>query len=369
MSTPITTVTEPQPKRRWLRMIFFIVLLSCAAVWGYGVIRHILTHEETEDAYITGTIHTISSRLPGVVEQILAAENTDVAAGQVLVKLDTRDLDLRIEQAQVAMLQAEAQVVEAEAKLAEVIAQNDLANSGVDLAKANLTRDQAELAKAGRDLARAQKLKATGDGAISEAAFDDAQSANEKAQATLQATKASLEAAKSYIGTAHAKEAFAHAEIDVAKTQVKAAEANLRDTELQRSYATIAAPVAGRVSRKAMEVGNHIQAGQALFALVEPEVWVQANFKETQLASLKVGSPVDIAVDALPGRQFKGHIESFSAASGAQFALLPPDNATGNFTKIVQRVPVKIVFDRDAIADVREQLRPGISAVVSIAIH
>ncbi len=367
MSTPETS--PPKPQRSWLRKLILLLVASAAAGWGFYFVRHLLTHQETEDAYVTGTIHTISSRLPGVVTEILVAENTDVKANQPLVKLDTRDLDLRIEQSQVAIQQAKATVAQMEAKLAEVIAQNELAKSGVELAKANVVRDEAHVAKAHRDLTRAEELKSVGQGgAISEASYDEAKSTVETSEATLTATKASLEAANAYIGTAKARETFAHAEIDAAKAQLKATESSLKDAELQRSYATIIAPVGGRISRKAAEVGNRIQAGQALFALVEPEVWVQANFKETQLSGLKVGSEVDIEVDAVPGRHFKGRIDSFSAASGAQFALLPPDNATGNFTKVVQRVPVKILFDPTSIANVREQIRPGISVVVSIAI-
>ncbi|MDB6137853.1 MAG: HlyD family secretion protein [Verrucomicrobiaceae bacterium] len=366
MSTP---ETPSRPPRKWWKNLILLLLASAAAGWAFHFVRHLLTHEETEDAYVTGTIHTISSRLPGVVTEILVAENTDVAANQPLVKLDTRDLDLRIEQTQVAIQQARATVSEMDAKLAEVIAQNELAKSGVALAKANVVRDQARLDKAHRDLKRAEGLKAVGQGgAISEASYDEAKSNVDTAEATLTATNASLEAANAYIGTAEAKEKFAHAEIEASKAQLKAAESNLKDAELQRSYATITAPVSGRISRKAAEIGNRIQPGQALFALVEQEVWVQANFKETQLAGLHVGSEVEIQVDALPGRQFKGHIDSFSAASGAQFALLPPDNATGNFTKVVQRVPVKILFDADSIKEVHEQIRPGISVVVSIAI-
>ena len=331
--------------------------------------RHILTHQDTEDAYVTGTIHSISSRLPGVVEQILVAENTEVKAGQVLVKLDTRDLALRLEQAQAALQHNNAQLAQADAKLAEVISQNELAKSGVSLAKANVTRDEARVEKAHRDLKRVEDLRKNGQGAMSEADYDDAKINVRTSEATLASTKASLDAAMAYIDTAKARDAFAHAEIDAAKAQLKTAESNVKDAELQISYATVTAPVAGRVSRKAVEVGNHIQAGQSLFALVEPDVWVQANFKETQMTGLKVGTEVDLEVDAVPGRHFKGRVDSFSAASGAQFALLPPDNATGNFTKVVQRVPVKILFDPASIADVREQIRPGLSVVASIAIE
>ena len=365
MSSPEPTA---KPRRNPLRSLILLIILAAGVAWGFQMVRHILTHQETEDAYVTGTIHTISSRLPGVVTEILVAENTDVKAGQPLVKLDTRDLDMVTERTQVAVQQAKAQVLQAEAKLGEVEAQNELAKSGVTLAKANLARDQAHMDKANRDLDRAESLKKAGQGAISVAAWDDAKSAVEASEATLKATEASLEAAKTYIQTAQAREKIAKTEIEVAKSQLKAAESGLKDAELQRSYAVITAPVAGRVSRKAVEAGNRVQPGQALFALVEPEVWVQANFKETQLSGLKVGSVVDIDVDAVPGRHFKGHIDSFSAASGAQFALLPPDNATGNFTKVVQRVPVKIVFEPGSIADVKSLNRPGISVVVSVPI-
>ena len=363
-----TEIPSPKPRRSWFRNVILLILLSAGVAWGIQFVRHILTHQETEDAYVTGTIHSISSRLPGVITEILVVENTEVSAGQPLIKLDTRDFDMVCERSQVAVQHAKTQVAQAEAKLGEVEAQNELAKSGVTLAKANFSRDQAHVSKARRDLARAEALKATGQGAISEAAWDDAKSALETAEATLSATEASLEAAKTYIQTAEAREKIAEAEIEVAKSMLKAAESGLKDAELQRSYATITAPTAGRISRKAAEIGNRIQPGQALFALVEPEVWIQANFKETQLSGLDVGSEVDIEVDALPGRHFKGRIDSFSAASGAQFALLPPDNATGNFTKVVQRVPVKIVFDPGSIAAVKQQIRPGISVVVSIAI-
>ena len=364
--TMSSTASPSAPRRRPIRTLFLFVLLIGGSIWGFRFVRHILTHHETEDAYVTGIIHTISSRIPGVAGEILVAENTDVVAGQPLVKLDTRDLDIVCDKALVAVQQAKAQVAQAEAKQGEVQAQNELAKTGVTLAKANLTRDQAHAAKAHRDLDRAESLKAATQGAISEASWDDAKSAVDTAEATLRATEASVEAAKTYILTAEAREKIARTEIDVAKSLLKAAEVGLKDAELQRSYATISAPIAGRISRKAVEVGNRIQAGQALFALVEPEVWVQANFKETQLTGLKVGAEVEILVDAVPGRKFAGRIDSFSAASGAQFALLPPDNATGNFTKVVQRVPVKIVFDAGAIADVRQQIRPGMSVVVSI---
>jgi membrane fusion protein (multidrug efflux system) len=368
LSEPI--VYNPRAKRKWLKTLMLAVLLPLAAVWGGSVVYHLLTHEETDDAYVTAPIHTISSRLAGVVDKILVEENTEIRAGQPILKLDTRDLDLRLEQTRVTLQQAQAQYAQSEAKVADAMAQDDLVRAGIELAKANVVRDQAHVAKAKLDFERAESLMTNKDrvSAISQADFDTAKTALTVANATLSATEATVDAAKAYVSSSAAKKKSAEAERDAAKAQVRSAEFAVRDAELQLTYATVVAPADGLISRKSVEVGNRIQPGQALFALVDPKVWIQANFKETQMAKLRVGQAVEIKVDALQGHALAGHIESFAPASGAQFSLLPPDNATGNFTKIVQRVPVKIVFDEEALAPVREQVRPGLSALVSIAV-
>lgn len=364
------TPPSPAPPSRWLRKLILLALLGTGLFFGGRVVHHLLTHEETDDAYITGSIHTVSSRLAGVVNEILVAENTAVKAGQPLIKLDTRDLDLKLGAAKVGLKRAQIQVAQAEARLLDTKAQGDIVHAGVELAAANVKRDEAHVAKAKIDLDRAEALKSKGElNAISQADYDAASNAYTVTNATLSATKATAGAAKSYIASAQAKLSAAESELEAAKAEETNAEFAIRDAELQLSYCTITSPSDGMISRKAVEVGNRIQPGQALFALVEPKVWIQANFKETQIAHLHVGQPVEISVDALPDHPITGHIDSFSAASGAQFSLLPPDNATGNFTKIVQRVPVKIVFDDASIASVREQIKPGLSALVSIAIR
>jgi membrane fusion protein (multidrug efflux system) len=305
------------------------------------------------------------------VDKILVEENTEVRAGQPILKLDTRDLDLRLEQTRVALQQAQAQYAQSEAKVADAMAQDDLVRAGIELAKANVVRDQAHVAKAKVDFERAESLMTNNKdrvSAISQADYDTAKTALTVANATLSATEATVDAAKAYVASSAAKKKSAEAERDAAKAQVRSAEFAVRDAELQLTYATVLAPTDGLISRKSVEIGNRIQPGQALFAVVDPKVWIQANFKETQMGKLRVGQAVEISVDALQGHALAGHIEGIAPASGAQFSLLPPDNATGNFTKIVQRVPVKIVFDEDALASVREQVRPGLSAVVSIAV-
>jgi membrane fusion protein (multidrug efflux system) len=368
LSEPI--VYAPRAKRKWLRTLLLAIAVPAALIWSGRVVYALLTHEETDDAYVTAPIHTISSRLPGVVDKILVEENTPIRAGQPILQLDTRDLNLRLDQAHVALQQAQAQLAQSEAKVADAMAQDDLVRAGIELAKANVARDDAHVAKAKLDFERAESLMTNKDraSAISQADYDTAKTTLTVANATLTATHATLDAAKAYIASTAAKKKSAEAERDAAKAQARSAEFAVRDAELQLTYATVTAPADGLISRKSVEVGNRIQPGQALFALVDPKVWIQANFKETQVAKLHVGQAVEIKVDALPGHSLAGHIESFAPASGAQFSLLPPDNATGNFTKIVQRVAVKIVFENEALASVREQVRPGLSAVVSIAV-
>ena len=181
-------------------------------------------------------------------------------------------------------------------------------------------------------------------------------------QAAADAAQASLKVAGSALQSAEAATAAARAQQQVAQADVK-------DTELQLSYTEIRAPAAGRIGRKNLETGNRVQPGQALLALVQPDVWVEANFKETQLARLKPGQPVRLRVDALPGRLLAGHVESLAPASGSQFALLPPDNATGNFIKIVQRVPVKIAVDRQDASDCEGRIVPGMSTLVEVKVR
>lgn len=359
----------PRTRPRIMRALMLGIVLPVALLASGRVVYHMLTHEETDDAYVTGSIHTLSSRLAGVVDQILVEENTHVKAGQPIIKLDTRDLTLECDKARVALQQAQAQLAQSEARVSDATSQDDLVRAGIKLAKANVSRDEATVAKARLDFERAETLKTKDQlSAISQADYDTAKTTLATATAGLEATYASLEAAQAYIASIAAKKKATEAERDAAKAQVHAAEYALSYAELQLSYTTINAPSDGIISRKNVEVGNRVQPGQALFAVVDQEVWIQANFKETQLSHLHPGQAVEVTVDALPGHVLAGHIDSVAPASGAQFALLPPDNASGNFTKVVQRVPVKITFDPATLSGISQQVRPGLSAIVSIAV-
>jgi membrane fusion protein (multidrug efflux system) len=316
--------------------------------WNYAD-----SHSSTDNAFIAGHVHLISSRVAGTVSEVSVDDNQTVAGGAALVKLDPRDFELRVEQARYQIVEADAQVAQAEAQWRQAKAQTAQA-------EAKSVRSAAELQKARLDFERAEHLTEGGHFVtISKQEFDAAKAAFEVAEASASVAKADLETNQALAQAAQA----AHS---VALAHRQTAQVNLSDAQLQLSYATIPAPVAGTLGRKAVEVGQRVQAGQALLALVADQKWVVANFKETQLARMKPGQAVSIRIDALPGKKFRGTVESFAPASGAQFALLPPDNATGNFTKIVQRVPVKIVFDPKDIRGLESSIVPGLSAVVDV---
>lgn len=305
-------------------------VLALLVVAGYGGFRwwsYTRTWVTTDNAYIAGHIHTVSTRIAGNVTEVLVAENQDVAAGTVLARLDENDLKVEQDKALAALAQAEAQVAQA---------------------RAQVSRDEALAHKAQLDFDRAERLFREANSAISKQEFDTAKAELDSARASLNATKAAVVAAEA---------------------QAKAATAQIADVKLQLTYTEILAPAAGRIGRKNVEVGNRVQPGQALLAVVQPTVWVTANFKETQLDRLRAGQPVTLTVDSFAGHEFSGRVESIAPASGAQFALLPPDNATGNFTKIVQRVPVKIVFDEASVQGFSGRISPGMSAVVRVKVR
>jgi len=303
--------------------------------------QHARAWVRTDNAYLAAHIHQVSSRVAGNVQEVLVQENDFVNAGAVLARLDARDFEVRRQQAQAQAAQARAQLGQAQAQ--------------VSLARAHIAREQATLTKTQQDLERARTLSQGSAGAISKQEFDAAQAAAQAAQAGRQAAEAALESARSLAAAAKAGEL--------------AADANLKEAELQLGYTEIVAPAAGRIGCKNLERGNRVQPGQPLLALVQPAVWVVANFKETQLTRLRPGQPARLRLDSFPGRVFPGRIESLAPASGAQFALLPPDNATGNFTRIVQRVPVKIVFDSPALDDCQGRVMPGMSAIVEVKVR
>jgi membrane fusion protein (multidrug efflux system) len=326
---------------RFTVQLVLLQLALLAAYLGYRWISSARGWVRTDNAYVAAHIHTVSARVAGTVEEVLVQENQWVSAGSLVARLDARDFEVKRQQALAQAGQAAAQVQQAGALISQ--------------ARAQVAREQARATKAKLDRERAETLYHGSAGAISRQEFEQASADADAAQAALQSAEAGLESAGAQAGAARA--------------QAQVAQANLQDAELQLSYTEIRAPVAGRIGRKNLEVGNRVQPGQSLLALVQPDVWVTANFKETQLARVKPGQPVQVRLDAFPGRTFQGVVESLSPASGAQFALLPPDNATGNFTRIVQRIPVKVVLSAKAAHDCLDRIVAGMSAIVEVKVR
>ena len=305
--------------------------------------------ESTDDAYLKADYTTVAPKVSGYVAEVLAGDNEAVKAGQVLARIDDRDF-------QTALAQAKADVASAEADIRNLQAQIELQNSVVAQAEASLSGAQAAAQFARTDYARFHQLRQVGYASAEK--DDQAETTAREKNAAVQHDQAALTAA--------------HQQIDVLQTQRAKAETVLArnraveaQAELNLGYTTITAPIDGTVGARSLRPGQYVQAGTALMAVVPlKSVYVVANFKETQLTHVSAGEPVDLEIDTFPGRTVHGHVDSLSPASGLEFALLPPDNATGNFTKIVQRIPVKIVLAADD--PLLGRLRPGMSVVATI---
>src|SRR5258708_4755608 len=286
-----------------------LILLGVGGYVGWQKLNFALAHEETDDAQVEGHLDPVLPRVAGYVTEVLIRDNQHVTAGQSLVRIDSRDYDLKVAQAEAALRNAEATLANARA--------------AVEVAKANVGTAVVAERKAQSDLTRDDAL-AKGL-VITDKEYDASKATADTAVAQHQALLRHVDAAESQLG--------------LAQTQIAQRQADLDYAKLQTSYTTIAAPTSGYVSRKTVEPGQYIQAGQSLLTITgDEEVWVVANFKETQLAHMHEGQPTEFSVDSYPGIKFRGKIDSLAGATGAKFALLPPDNASGNFVKVTQRV-------------------------------
>jgi membrane fusion protein (multidrug efflux system) len=338
------------PNKRVLGVVALIALVALGAGGQMWYRSH--HYVETENAYLTGRVHPLSSRVAGVVTRVLVDDNQLVKAGDVIAELDPADHHVRVEQIEAQIASVEQQIAQAGAQVAQVRAQAAAAGAQVKQAEAQLLRARQDAERFGQLYNETMK-------AVSKAEVDASSAARSAAAADVAARRDNAAAALAQVAAADAGR-------EVLKAQVKVLQAQLKDARQQLAYNRIVAPVAGRIGKRSIEVGARVQPGQQLLAVVEDEVWVTANFKETQLAGLEPGQKVALEVDALPGKHLVGRVHSFSPASGNQFALLPADNATGNFTKIVQRVPVKIVLDPADVRKYAGRLVPGMSVVAEV---
>jgi membrane fusion protein (multidrug efflux system) len=376
-----------RPGARW----FLLAALLALVVGGYFAWRYFSSYESTDDAQIDGYLYPVSARISGYVSKVYVTDNQVVKAGQVLVEIDPRDYQVAVDQAQAVLADAEAtaraagitvpvtsvstrsQIATAEAEITNAQAGITAEEQQYAAARANLAAGEANNVRAQSDLVRYKKLIAQKE--ISEQLYDQAVANAAATAAAVQAAKASVSAAAQAVDQARARLRQAQADLQAAQTgpqQVRTTQARaqaalatvaekraaLEQAELNLQYTKIVAPVDGEVIRNVV-VGMNVQPGQQLLTVAPIEgLWVTANFKETQLKYMRPGQPAEIGVDA-NGHTYKGHVDSISGSTGARLSLLPPENATGNYVKVVQRIPVKILIDPGQNKD--HDLRIGMS--------
>jgi membrane fusion protein (multidrug efflux system) len=397
-------------RAKWLLIpIALVLIVSAYAAWHYFA-----KWESTDDAQVDGHIHPVNARVGGIVISVTVKENQHIDAGTVVAQIDSRDYEIAVARAEADLAQAQAGVLAARAGVpvassaagteitsSEAIAER--AKSGVEVAtremeaaqarlnaaQARVREAQANATKTSRDLDRMKQLIDKDE--ISRQQYDAAVGAADADHAAVESAEAGVLQVQHEVAVSRAKKAQSQAELQqaqaeaqgaktapqqvvISKAQAQSAEARaqlakaaLDQARLNLEYTSIKAPVGGIVSKKTVEAGQVLQSGQPLMAIVsQEEIWVTANFKETQLEDVRPGQPATISVDAFGGRILNAHVDSISSATGARFSLLPPENATGNYVKVVQRIPVKLVFDEGE--DVKQQLRPGMSTLVKIRV-
>ncbi len=363
-----TPPAAPAPsKPLWKPALLAITGLAMVA-WLAHTALHVYHYVETDDAYVTGHMYQISPQINGQVSAVLAASNQTVKTGDVLVRLDPAGPALAVQKARDQFAQAKAQAEEARAVFAQTDTQIAEAEARAKQAEAQLGETEAQLNLARQNLARNEQLFSAG-GIIAQSDLDSARSVFRTAEAAHTANQANLGAARAAVASAQAARDPLNAQIAAAAASVAVAQSALSDTERMLAYATIIAPADGRIGNRAVEEGNYVATGQILMSLASADTWIVANFKETQLTRIVPGQPVDVTVDTLPDAILHGTVDSIAPASGSQFALLPPDNATGNFNKVVQRVPVKILLDKDSLATAGPRLRLGLSVIVNVRVR
>jgi membrane fusion protein (multidrug efflux system) len=367
------------PRAKWVVLALILIVI----VLGYAVWSYYASRESTDDAQIDGHIVPVSARVGGTVEKVNVDDNQYVVAGTVLVQLDPTDYQVAVDRARAELNDAMAtlQAARTGVPLAHTTTSSTLSNAQASLraarqevtaSEARLREAEAQYKLASDDVRRfAQLIKKD---EIPQQRYDTAVTTEQQSAAAVDAARAAVANAESHVAQAQAMvQAAESAPQQVAITRAKAgsAEANvarlqsaLQQAELNLQYTVIRAPVTGVISKKTVEPGEVIQPGQPVLAVVNLEdVWVVANFKETQLKNMHAGQPAKVEVDAY-GRTYNGHVDSIGGATGARFSLLPPENATGNYVKVVQRVPVKIVFEKGQ--DPQHLLRPGMSVVPTV---
>jgi membrane fusion protein (multidrug efflux system) len=351
----------------WARPAVILIgtlILALLFFLGLGYLVRSFTHESTDDAFLDGQIISIAPKVSGQVKQVHVRHNQPVKAGDLLIEIDPRDLQVASEQKKAATESARANVELLRASLELLKAQVRSAEATARESASQGTAAQATSDKAQADLKRAEELIQAK--TISAQEFDSAKAVAQAAEANFRAAQEKAASDQSKVQEMRAQLEAGKKAYERGEAQTKQAEWDTQAAELNLSYAKVTAPEDGFVTKRAVETGDYVQVGQRIMALVTTRLWVTANFKETQLKLIRTNQPAIVEIDSL-GREFPAHVESIQAGSGARFSLLPPENAVGNYVKVVQRVPVRLFFDESLKTE--HILGPGMSVSPSIRIR
>ncbi|HWR58403.1 MAG TPA: HlyD family secretion protein [Thermodesulfovibrionales bacterium] len=361
------TGTQPGNHKRKIAAGVFAILAVIVAIAVYFYIQYKDTHISTDDAFVDGHIHIIASKVNGTVKSVLVKSNQFVRQGDVLVELDPADYSVKVAEAQSSLnaersklTEVDARIETAKRQIAELDARSNAIGGLLEVQKAGLEQTE-------KDVKRAEGLYKRE--AISAERYEKIMTAHKEALARVNAATEGVKFGLLSVDSQQAALKQAEAAKVTQLAEIKRREAQFKEAGLKYGYTKLSAPIDGYVTKKSVEIGNQVQTGQPLMAIVDlvEDVHILANYKETQLEKVRPGQKVEIKVDSYPGKTFKGKVDSIMAGTGAAFSLFPPENATGNYVKVVQRVPVKIVLDKDT--DKEHILRIGMSVVPTIIVR
>ncbi|UAY52099.1 HlyD family secretion protein [Ferruginibacter albus] len=363
MSTNQQKPEAPKKKSKGFIIVLAILILG-GGTFGLTTYIHGQHHEETDDAQIDANISPVIPRVAGYVKEVRVKDNQYVKKGDTLIILDDRDLAIRVQQAEAALSTAQSNLGAAEATTNASRANIASTEAGVSTIDAQIATAKVNLWRATQDYQRYANL--IKDHSITQQQFEQAEAAKQTAENQLNVLEQQKNQVSKQTSAVASQSNATSSQISVAGSVIKQKEVDVADAKLDLSYAVITAQESGLISKVNVQEGQFLQSGQSLFNIVlSNDVWVVANFKETQFGKIQVGQKVIVHVDAYPGHDFEGKVTSFSPATGSRFALLPPDNSSGNFVKVVSRLPVKIEFDKSSDSLVN-QLRPGMNVAADV---
>ncbi|MEZ4802099.1 MAG: HlyD family secretion protein [Gelidibacter sp.] len=356
-----------EPKKKTNKK-FIIIIAALVLVGGsYGIYKylHSLAHEETDDAQIQANMNPIIPHVGGYIEKVYVSDNQNVKKGDTLFVIENQDYLVKVEQAEANLAAAESGVVVSKANSGSYQANTAVASQQIVSATGNIETAKTQLWRATQDFKRYENLYQNH--SITAQQYEKALAAKLEAEQQVHILESQQKTAQNQRNAAAQQASSSEKQVSVAEANVKSAKAQLDAAKLNLSYTVVTAPIDGQLSNVSIQKGQFVQPGQSLFYLVNTqEKWVIANFKETQLEKMELGQKVTIKVDAYPDIDFEGTVTTFSPATGARFSLLPPDNATGNFVKTIQRLPVKIDFTKDNNSEKLQKLRSGMNVTVDV---